>query len=149
VEATFEGAPRFGAASEMDVHNVKERGAGGAVVTGVEVHGPGARTHARALPAHELSFDVLRLRLRTICPPASTAEGGPCAGYSGFRIEPCPARLIDLEELRYARAPTNRQSLGRLNPAVAALSAVAICDALNSIGVLGWRAETFFSGRRV
>jgi hypothetical protein len=47
-----------------------------------------------------------------------------------------------LEELRYARAPTNRQSLGRLNPAVAALSAVAKCDALNSIGVLGWHAET-------
>jgi hypothetical protein len=29
-----------------------------------------------------------------------------------------------------------------LNPAVAALSAVAICDALNSIGVLGWPAGT-------
>jgi hypothetical protein len=30
--------------------------------------------------------------------------------------------------------PTNRRSLGRLNPAGAALNAVAICDALNSIG---------------
>ena len=108
-----------------------------------------ARTHARALPAHETSFDVFRLGLRPAALLPQAAEGWPCAGYSGLRIEPCPARLIDLEELRYARAPTNRQSLGRLNPAVAALSAVAICDALNSIGVLGWRAETFFSGRRV
>ena len=67
-------------------------------------------------------------------PPASAAEGGPYAGYSGLRIEPCPARSIGLEELRYAHAPTNRRSLGRLNPAGAALSAAAICDALNSIG---------------
>ena len=43
------GAPRLGAASEMDLHNVKERGAAGAVVTGERVHGPSARTNARAL----------------------------------------------------------------------------------------------------
>src|SRR5262249_31901438 len=89
----------------MDVHNVKERGHDGTVVTGVESHDPGARTQARALPAHELSFDVLRLDLRAIYPPASAAEGGPCAGYSGLHIERCPARSIDLQEPRYARAP--------------------------------------------
>src|SRR5688572_29808679 len=33
------GAPRLGAASEVDLHNVKERGAAGAVVTGVRTHG--------------------------------------------------------------------------------------------------------------
>jgi hypothetical protein len=67
-------------------------------------------------------------------PPASAAEGGPHAGYSGLRIEPCPGRSIGLGELKYAHVPTNRRSPGRLNPAGAALNAVAICDALNSIG---------------
>jgi hypothetical protein len=54
------GAPRLGAASEMDLHNVKERGAAGAVVTGVRTHGSTVRTNARAPSAHEMSFDVLR-----------------------------------------------------------------------------------------
>src|SRR5262245_20430451 len=58
-------------------HNVKERGAAGAVVTGVRTHGSSARTNARAPSAHEMSFDVLRLVLWAICPPASAAEGGP------------------------------------------------------------------------
>jgi hypothetical protein len=83
------GAPRLGAASEMDLHNVKERGAAGAVVTGVRTHGSTVRTNARAPSAHEMSFDVLRLVLRAICPPALAAEGEPCAGYSGFSLEPC------------------------------------------------------------
>src|SRR5262245_38006901 len=84
------GAPRLGAASGLDVHNVKERGAAGAVVTGFRTHGSSARMNARAPPAHEMSFDVLRLVLWAICPPASAAEGGPCAGYSGFTlVEPC------------------------------------------------------------
>ena len=124
-------------ASEMDVNNVKERGAIGAVVTGVGVQDPARAQMHIALPAHERSLDIFWWVLRIICPPAS-AEGGPCAGYSGLRIEPCPARSIDLEEFRFAQALTNRQSLGLLNPA-AALSAVAICDALNSIGVLSSR----------
>jgi hypothetical protein len=70
------GAPRLGAASEMDLHNVKERGAAGAVVTGVRTHGSTVRTNARAPSAHEMSLDVLRLVLWAICPPASAAEGG-------------------------------------------------------------------------
>jgi hypothetical protein len=126
----------------MDVHDVKEHGASGAAVTGVEAHDPDARAHVRALLALETSVDLLRLGLRAICPPASAAEGGPCAGYFGLRIEPSSARSIGLEELRYAHVLTSRKSLGRLNPAGAALSAAAICDALNSIGVLSWRAET-------
>ena len=69
------GAPRLGAASGLDLHNVKERGAAGAVVIGVRVHGSSVRTDASAPPAHEMSLDVLRLVLRAICPPASTAEG--------------------------------------------------------------------------
>jgi hypothetical protein len=139
------GAPRLGAASEMDIHNVEERGAGSAVVAGVGAHDPGTRACTCTAGAW-IELRVLRLGLRVICPPASTAEGGPCAGYSGFRTESCPTRSIDLEELRYARAPTNRQSLGRSNPAVTALSAVARCDALNSIGVLSWRAESSSAG---
>jgi hypothetical protein len=71
------GAPRLGAASEVDLHNVKERGAAGALVTGVRTHGSTVRTNARAPSAHEMSFDVLRLVLRAICPPALAAEGNP------------------------------------------------------------------------
>src|SRR5215831_16342527 len=117
----------------MDVHNVKERGANGAIVTRLRLMIP-ARARKRVLPAHETRFDVVRLNLRSICPPAVPAEGGACAGYSGLRIRPCSARCIGFEKPRYARAPTNRRSQGRLNPAGTALSAVAICDALNSIG---------------
>jgi hypothetical protein len=50
--------------------------------------------------AHEVSLDVLRLVLRAICPPASAAEGGPCAGYSGFSLEPCSDRLNELGKPR-------------------------------------------------
>lgn len=80
----------------LDVHDVKERGATGAVVTGVRAHAPRTRTHARALWAHEVSLDLLRLVLRAICPPASAAEGGPCAGYSGFSLELCSDRANEL-----------------------------------------------------
>jgi hypothetical protein len=43
-------------------------------------------------------------------------------------------------------APTNRRSLGRLDRAVAALSAVAICDAMR-IGFLSLVAEKTVGGR--
>ena len=33
-----------------------------------------------------------------------TAEGGPCAGYSGFEIEPGSARSIGMGEPTYPRA---------------------------------------------
>ena len=79
MEATFEGAPRLGTASKMDVHHVKERGATGTVARAVEVHDPSARTHIRALPVHELSFDVLRLVLRAICPS--------CLGGGGRTVQ--------------------------------------------------------------
>jgi hypothetical protein len=71
------GAPGSAPRPNLDVHNVKERGAGGAVVTGERPHARSARTDARALSAHEVSLDVLRLVLRAICPPASAAEGDP------------------------------------------------------------------------
>ena len=84
-------------------------------------------------------MDVLRVVLRAICP--SCLRGGgekPCAGYSGFAIEPCSARLLIREEPRYAmHAPTNCQPFGRSDRPVAALSAVAICDAMR-IGFLSW-----------
>ena len=64
----------------------------------------------------------------------------PCAGYSGFVIEPCSGRLLIREEPRYAmHAPTNCQPFGRSDRPVAALSAVAICDAIrigSSVGSL-------------
>ena len=82
----------------LDVHNVKERGATGAVVIGVRTHGTRLRAHARSLSAHELGLDVLRLVLRAICPPALAAEGGPCAGYSGFSLELCSEVFIELEK---------------------------------------------------
>jgi hypothetical protein len=132
----------------LDVHNVKERGATGAVVTGVRAHGPSTRTHARALPAHEESLDVLRLVLRAICPPASAAEGGPCAGYSGFSLELCSEPFIKLGTPQSPRAPTSSRPFGRSDRPVAALSAVAICDAMR-IGILSWLAESVFSGRCV
>ena len=73
----------------------------------------------------------------------------PCAGYSGFVIEPCSGRLLIREEPRYAlHAPTNCQPFGRSDRPVAALSAVAICDAIR-IGVPQTVAETIFSGRCV
>src|SRR5262249_16276457 len=60
----------------------------------------------------------------------------PCAGYSGLVIEPCSGRLLIREEPRYAmHAPTNCQPFGRSDRPVAALSAVAICDAIR-IGFL-------------
>ena len=61
----------------------------GAVVTGVRTHGSSVRIDARAPPVHEMRLDVLGLVLWAICPPASAAEGGPCAGYSAFSLEPC------------------------------------------------------------
>ena len=96
VEATLwvrrGSAPR----PNLDVHDVKERGATGAEVTGVWAHAPRTRTHARAPSAQGVSLDVLRLVLRAICPPASAAEGGPCAGYSGFRLELCSELFFEL-----------------------------------------------------
>ena len=121
----------------LDVHNVKERGAGGAVVTGAGPHGPngpGAREGARALSAHETSLvDGLRLVLWAICPPASAAEGEPCAGYSGIGIEPCSNHLAVPWTPEQPTATTSSRSLGRSKRPVAALGAAAICDAL-SIG---------------
>jgi hypothetical protein len=82
-------------------------------------------------------LDVLRVVLRAICPSCLFGGGEvPCAGYSGFGIEPCPARLLIREEPRYAvHAPANCQPFGRSDRPVAALSAVAICDAIR-IGFL-------------
>jgi hypothetical protein len=60
----------------------------------------------------------------------------PCAGYSGFVIEPCSGRFLIREEPRYAmHAPTNCQPFGRSDRPLAALSAVTICDAIR-IGFL-------------
>ena len=88
--------------------------------------------------------------MRAICP--SCLRGGgkvPYAGYSGFVIEPCSGRLLIREEPRYAvHAPANCQPFGRSDRPVAALSAVAICDAMR-IGFLRAVAETIFSGRSV
>jgi hypothetical protein len=85
-------------------------------------------------------LDVLRVVMRAICP--SCLRGGgkvPCAGYSGFVIEPCSGRILIREEPRYAmHAPTNCQLVGRSDRPVAALSAVAICDAIR-IGSSGSR----------
>ena len=121
----------------LDVHNVKERGANGTVV--MRKRNPGqehAQTRARP-KAHGWILDVLRVVLRAICP--SCLRGGgkmPCAGYSGFVIEPCSGRLLIREDPRYAmHAPTNCQPFGRSDRPVAALSAVAICDAIR-IGFL-------------
>ena len=133
----------------LDVHNVKERGATGTVVMRMRSHGSWhART--RACPRHMNDF---RRFCGSSCgpsaPPAGSAEGKPCAGYSGFGIEPCPARLIVLEEPGYAmHAPTGCQPFGRSDRPVAALSAVAICDAMR-IGFLSQVAETIISGRCV
>jgi len=88
------GAPGSAPRPNLDVHNVKERGATGAVFTGERPHGPSARRDARALSAHEVSLDVLRLVLWAICPPASAAEGEPCAGYSGFNLERCSDHIF-------------------------------------------------------
>ena len=82
----------------LDVHNVKERGATGAVVIGVWTHGTRACARAQALSGHELGLNGLRLVLRAICPPALAAEGRPCAGYSGFSLERCSDRLKELEK---------------------------------------------------
>ena len=80
----------------LDVHDVKERGATGAVVIGVWTHGTRACAHAHTLSGHELDLTGLRLVLRAICPPASAAEGGPCAGYSGFSLELCSELFFEL-----------------------------------------------------
>ena len=70
----------------------------------------------------------------------------PCAGYSGFVIEPCSGRLLIREEARYAtHAPTNCQPFGRSDRPVAALSAVAICDAMR-IGFLSWSLKHLSAG---
>jgi hypothetical protein len=83
---------------DLDVHNVKERGATGAVVIGVWTHGTRACAHAHTLSGHELDLTGLRLVLRAICPPALAAEGRTCAGYSGFSLERCSDRLNELEK---------------------------------------------------
>ena len=85
--------------------------------------------------------------LRAICP--SCLHGGgksPCAGYSGFSLELRPLGLLVREEARYAmHTPANCRPFGRSDRPVAALSAVAICDAM-SIGFLKQVAETVLSG---
>ena len=98
---------------------------------------PRARANSRAPKAHGWILDVLRVVMRAICPSCLVGGGRvPCAGYSGFVIEPCSGRLLIREEPRYAmHAPTNCQPFGRSDRPVAALSAVAICDAIR-IGFL-------------
>ena len=78
--------------------------------------------------------------MRAICPSCHRGGGKvPYAGYSGFAIEPCSARLLIREEPRYAmHVPTNCQPFGRSDRPVAALSAVAIYDA-KRIGFLRQR----------
>ena len=81
------------------LNDVKERdAAAGAVVTSMRAHAPGTCANAHAGSAHGLGLDVVRLGLRAICPPALAAEGRPCAGYSGFNLEPWLARSFILEE---------------------------------------------------
>jgi hypothetical protein len=92
------GAPGSAPRPNLDVHNVKERGATGAVVTRVRVHGTRTCAHACTPSAHELGLTGLRFALRAICPPALAAEGRPCAGYSGFSLEPCSEACIELEK---------------------------------------------------
>jgi hypothetical protein len=70
----------------------------GAVVIGVWAHETKACAHAHTLSGHELDLNGLRLVLRAICPPALAAEGRPCAGYSGFSLEPCSEIFIELEK---------------------------------------------------
>ena len=60
VEATLSGRRGSAPRPNLDVHDVKERGATGAVVIGVRTHGTRTRAHARTLSAHELGLDVLR-----------------------------------------------------------------------------------------
>ena len=121
----------------LDVHNVKERGATGTVSQAQANPVSRARANARAPKAHGWILDVLRVVMRAICPSCHRGGGKmPCAGYSGFVIEPCSGRLLIREEPRYAmHAPTNCQPFGRSDRPVAALSAVAICDAIR-IGFL-------------
>ena len=126
----------------LDVHDVKERGANRRRSHAQANPWPEACANARAPKAHGWILYVLRVVMRAICP--SCLRGGgkvPCAGYSGFVIEPCSGRLLIREEPRYAmHAPTNCQPFGRSDRPVAALSAVAICDAMR-IGFLSSVAE--------
>ena len=97
VEATLSGAPRLGAASKSGrsrCQRARRHRRRSHRRTGS--WSEDARTNARALSAHELGLDVLRLVLRAICPPASAAEGGPCAGYSGFSLELCSELFFEL-----------------------------------------------------
>jgi hypothetical protein len=100
------------------------------------------RERARAQKVLAWFLDVLWVVVRVICPSCLFGGGEkPCAGYSGFGIEPCLAQPLVSEDPRYAmQTPTIRRSLGRLDRAVAALSAVAICDAMR-IGFLSGVAE--------
>ena len=104
----------------------------------------------RTLKAHGWNLDVLWVVMRAICP--SCLRGGgrvPCAGYSGFVIEPCSGRLLIREEPGYAmHALTNCQPFGRSDRPVAALSAVAICDAIRT-GFLSGSLKRYLSGPRV
>ncbi len=85
--------------------------------------------------------------LRAICP--SCLDGGgtsPRAAYSCFSLELCPLGLLVREEPLYALpAHANCQPFGRSDRPVAALSAVAICDAM-SIGFLKQALKRFPAG---
>jgi len=70
------------------------------------------------------------LVLWVICPPASAAEGVPCAGYSGIGIEPGSDRLTVPVTPEQPYVPADSRSLELWNRPVAALGAAAICDAL-------------------
>ena len=124
----------------LDVHNVKERDATGTVSCANEALAKSTRTRARA-QGTRLDSGCSAGRDAGRLPLLPTRRRVPCAGYSGFVIEPCSGRLLIREEPRYAmHAPTNCQPFGRSDRPVAALSAVAICDAIR-IGFLGWLAE--------
>jgi hypothetical protein len=132
----------------LDVHDVKERGATGTVSQTQAKPVPRACANAPRPKALAWFSDALRVVLRAICPSCLFGGGEkPCAGYSGFGIEPCSAQPLVLEDPRYdTQTPTNRRSLGRLDRAVAALSAAAICDAMR-IGFLSVSAEISVGSR--
>ena len=82
-------------------------------------------------------------------PSCLSGGGGPCAGYSGFSLEPRSDRFVELKTPQYAMgARRSCQPFGRSDRSVAALGAAAICDAVR-IGFLSWLAEIVVSGRCV
>jgi hypothetical protein len=83
----------------LDVHNVKERGATGAVVIHASSRSGHARKRMRAYPRHTGDFGIA---LALICGPSALLpdrrRGDPAPGYSGFSLEPWLARSVVLVE---------------------------------------------------